>query len=93
MSAVDPEFPAVRAELVERGLVIDRHKLAQVIRVLGISDPGSVSALTIDAFQVTVIRRSTSRKVTPGKGLNGRGEVSEQVHERKERFVIVDRET
>lgn len=89
LEQIDPEYPAVRRELIERGIVVTEDQLRIVLDVLHIDDTATVAAVQIDRHTVTVIRKHTRREVIPGAGLNGRGRVVEHTTVKRERRPII----
>lgn len=93
------EIPGVRSGLVERGALIPRERILQVLALLGIDHPDTVAALSIDQVtaepgqwrgQVTVIRRSTYRQRIAGPGLNGPARFVEHHTERRQHIPIIE---
>lgn len=96
---IERRFPGVRAECIERGDLIPRDRIDQVLALLGIRSPDTVAALMIDGIandegqwrgQVTVIRRSTTRRRIDGVGLNGPARFVEHTTEHRSTAQIID---
>lgn len=96
------DLPAVRAHAIERGDLIPRDRIDAVLALLGIRDPGSVAALSIDqvdaragewAGQITIIRRTTYRQRITGPGLNGPARFVEHHQERRTHIPITPEDT
>lgn len=92
-------IPGIRDQLVEHGDLIPRERILQVLAVLGVTDPATVAALSIEQVthgpgewtgQVTIIRRQTIRRRIPGAGLNGPGHTIERTREHRQHIPIAD---